>query len=355
MRHHFPRALLPVMRRARCHGAARRIRGLPCLRIPQRGRGAAVCSSSRAPQVRERLPCPSRSPGGCKASASPSTPTGCSTRLASSALISRSDGRPFAMLGWRSPTESPSPGCRPCCSARSSRSTWTGGMALGGRNPLRCSALPRVCGANESSSSLLAEPRIESRPNLVAGGAATSPTTPAPAAGADDVLGDPRHWSGSRPPFACSTWYVDGPATTGFLTTPPPTRRAVHTALSSSAYLPPSAEPSRQVYAGPLGYVSISCTRSPATHSALPQVRPEPRRGWPHRQVGRKRVSQAAYASSSAMPPGPGTETTGRIPPPGSASHSRGLSAAGSSGTDPMTPFSSIPEPRRLLARAGDG
>jgi hypothetical protein len=36
------------------------------------------------------------------------------------------------------------------------------------------------------------------------------------------------------------------------------------------------------------------------------------------------------------MPPGPGTETTGRIRPPGNASHSRGLSAAGSSGTLPM-------------------
>src|SRR5271169_3184353 len=80
-----------------------------------------------------------------------------------------------------------------------------------------------------------------------------------------------------------------------------------------------------------------SRTRSSATHSALPQVRPEPRRGLPHRQVGRKRASQAPYASSSAMPPEPGTETTGRIRPPGNASHSRGLSVAGSSGTLPMT------------------
>ena len=37
------------------------------------------------------------------------------------------------------------------------------------------------------------------------------------------------------------------------------------------------------------------------------------------------------------MPPGPGTETTGRIRPPGNASHSRGPSVAGSSGTLPMT------------------
>ncbi len=68
-----------------------------------------------------------------------------------------------------------------------------------------------------------------------------------------------------------------------------------------------------------------------------PAVRPEPRRGLPHRQAGRKRASQAPYASSSAMPPGPGTETTGRIRPPGNASHSRGLSVAGSSGTLFMT------------------
>src|SRR5580700_6138852 len=37
------------------------------------------------------------------------------------------------------------------------------------------------------------------------------------------------------------------------------------------------------------------------------------------------------------MPPGPGTETTGRIRPPGNASHSRGPSVAASSGTLPMT------------------
>src|SRR6266700_1137021 len=101
-----------------------------------------------------------------------------------------------------------------------------------------------------------------------------------------------------------------------------------------------------------------SCTRSWATHSALPQVRPEPRRGLPHRQAGRTRASQAPYASSSAMPPEPGTETTGRIPPPGNASHSLGLPAAGSSGTPPtMTTilllFSSVPDARKLLARTG--
>jgi hypothetical protein len=79
-------------------------------------------------------------------------------------------------------------------------------------------------------------------------------------------------------------------------------------------------------------------------HSALPHVRPEPRRGLPHRQAGRKRASQAPYASSSAMPPAPGTETTGRIPPPGNASHSRGLSVAGSSATLPMTLLSPVPE-----------
>jgi hypothetical protein len=89
-----------------------------------------------------------------------------------------------------------------------------------------------------------------------------------------------------------------------------------------------------------------SCTRSPATHSALPQVRPEPRRVLPHRQTGRKRASQASYASSSPMPPGPGTETTGRIRPPGNASHSRGLSAAGPPGTPPITPiFPPMPVP----------
>jgi hypothetical protein len=42
------------------------------------------------------------------------------------------------------------------------------------------------------------------------------------------------------------------------------------------------------------GYPPASCTRRSATHSALPQVRPEPRRGRPHRQAGRSRASQAA-------------------------------------------------------------
>jgi len=95
--------------------------------------------------------------------------------------------------------------------------------------------------------------------------------------------------------------------------------------------------------------VPISCPRSLATHSALPQVRPEPRRGLPHWQADRMRASQAACASNSAMPPGPGTETTGRIRPPGNASHSRGLSAAGPPGTEPMTPSSSVLETRHRL------
>ena len=74
---------------------------------------------------------------------------------------------------------------------------------------------------------------------------------------------------------------------------------------------------------------------SPARGARLRTARfrrsgPEPRRGLPHRQAGRKRASQAPYASSSAMPPEPGTETTGRIRPPGNANHSRGLSVAGS-------------------------
>jgi len=42
-------------------------------------------------------------------------------------------------------------------------------------------------------------------------------------------------------------------------------------------------------------------------------------------------------------------ETTGLIPPPGNASHSRGLSAAGPSGTEPIAPFSLIPLPDELL------
>ena len=70
---------------------------------------------------------------------------------------------------------------------------------------------------------------------------------------------------------------------------------------------------------------------------------------------GRKRASQAPYASNSAMPPAPGTETTGRIPPPGKASHSRGLSAAGSSGTPPIPLFSSVPDARKFLGFTGRG
>ena len=44
---------------------------------------------------------------------------------------------------------------------------------------------------------------------------------------------------------------------------------------------------------GPPGYLPACWTRSLATHSALPQVRPDPRRGLPHRQAGRNRASQA--------------------------------------------------------------
>ena len=102
----------------------------------------------------------------------------------------------------------------------------------------------------------------------------------------------------------------------------------------------------------PLGYVPRSCTRSAATHCALPQVRPEPRRGRPHLQADRKRASQAACASNSAIPSGPGTETTGRMRPPGSASHSRGLSAAGPPVAEPIVPLSPFLNPP-LPARAG--
>ena len=107
----------------------------------------------------------------------------------------------------------------------------------------------------------------------------------------------------------------------------------------------------------PLGYVPRSCTRSAVTHCALPQVRPEPRRGRPHLQADRKRASQAACASNSAIPSGPGTETTGRMRPPGSASHSRGLSAAGPPGAGPivlLSPFLNPASPRPGgSARAG--
>lgn len=70
-------------------------------------------------------------------------------------------------------------------------------------------------------------------------------------------------------------------------------------------------------------------------HSALPQVRPEPRRRLPHLQAGSMRASHAACASSSAVPSSPGTETTGLSRPPGRASHSRGLSKAGLPGLKP--------------------
>ena len=50
------------------------------------------------------------------------------------------------------------------------------------------------------------------------------------------------------------------------------------------------------------------------------------------------RASQAACEINSSSPSSPGTETTGRIRPPGSASHSRGLSsAAGRRGAEPIT------------------
>lgn len=94
------------------------------------------------------------------------------------------------------------------------------------------------------------------------------------------------------------------------------------------------------------GYPSGSCSRSRVTHSARPQVRPEPRRGRPQWQAGSRRASQAACVSSSAVPPVPGTETTGRIRPPGKASHSRGLSAAGLPGLGPIARLSPAPEPR---------
>jgi len=66
----------------------------------------------------------------------------------------------------------------------------------------------------------------------------------------------------------------------------------VYQVLATTWPNPGSAD--RRFPAGPLGYVPVSRTRSPATHSALPQVRPEPRRGLPHWQAGRKRASQAA-------------------------------------------------------------
>src|SRR5260370_11522347 len=47
-----------------------------------------------------------------------------------------------------------------------------------------------------------------------------------------------------------------------------------------------------------------------------------------------------------------GTETTGRIRPPGRASHSRGLSAAGLPGMEPLAPPSPPQEPPARLAPA---
>jgi hypothetical protein len=91
--------------------------------------------------------------------------------------------------------------------------------------------------------------------------------------------------------------------------------------------------------------VPACCPRNRATHSALPQVRPEPRRRLPHGQAGSRRASHAAYASSSAVPPWPGTETTGRMRPPGRASHSRGLSAAGLPGIGPIDQSSLLRNP----------
>ena len=81
-----------------------------------------------------------------------------------------------------------------------------------------------------------------------------------------------------------------------------------------------------------------SSSRSLATHSTLPQVRPEPSRGRPQPQGRTGRASQAACEINSSAPSSPGTETTGRIRPPGSASHSRGRSAAaGRRGAYPIT------------------
>jgi hypothetical protein len=91
--------------------------------------------------------------------------------------------------------------------------------------------------------------------------------------------------------------------------------------------------------------VPACCPRNRATHSALPQVRPEPRRRLPHGQAGSRRASHAAYASSSAVPPLPGTETTGRMRPPGRASHSRGMSAAGLPGIGPIDQSSLLRNP----------
>jgi hypothetical protein len=98
----------------------------------------------------------------------------------------------------------------------------------------------------------------------------------------------------------------------------------------------------------PLAAAPASGPRNQATHSALPQVRPEPRRGLPHRQIGCWRASHAACVSNSAAPPSPGTETTGRIRPPGKASHSCGLTAAALAGMGPIAPSSPAAGPHRI-------
>jgi len=88
-------------------------------------------------------------------------------------------------------------------------------------------------------------------------------------------------------------------------------------------------------------------------HSAAPQVRPDPSRGLPHRQVGRSRASQASYGSSSVAPSLPGTDTTGRIRPPGMASHSRGLATESPPGMEFTLLFSLAWQNRRPLAAPG--
>ena len=88
-------------------------------------------------------------------------------------------------------------------------------------------------------------------------------------------------------------------------------------------------------------------------HSVAPQVRPEPSLGLPHRQVGRSRPSQTSYGSSSVSPSLPGTDTTGRIRPPGMASHSRGLATESPPGMEFILLFSLGWQNRRALAAPG--
>ncbi len=88
-------------------------------------------------------------------------------------------------------------------------------------------------------------------------------------------------------------------------------------------------------------------------HSTAPQVRPEPSRGLPHRQVGRSRPSQTSYGSSSVSPSLPGTDTTGRIRPPGMASHSRGLATESPPGMEFILLFLLGWQNRRPLAAPG--